>query len=230
MITTFMEKNFNYDEKYYSPIHLVKNHNHRNSEACDILLFEMSALPEIHVMHPQVYQISVPRDAKIIKDGKWLYTNKVIAIKEIDIEKHFDYGFIKEKFDYKNCSWALPLLAVDFNKWWDKKRYNYKKGSGSLALSCYKHFDEWFDKEKFNYKDASANLAIYCSEHFHKWFDKKKYNYKDSSWALARCCSQYFDKWFNPELFNFNYDSIRFLNENCQEHKDKYIKYMKHNV
>lgn len=88
----------------------------------------------------------------------------------------------------------------------------------------YNDFEKWFDKERFNYKDYSIYLATYFYEYFDIWWDKDKFDYY-FSFYLAANYSEYFDKWWNPD--KFNWEDKNYLKRYCIQYKHIWEKYLK---
>ena len=53
-----------------------------------------------------------------------------------------------------------------------------------MAQFCSDKFDIWFDKDKFDYDDGSGTLAIFCSNKFDKWWNKNKLPLGKKYWGV----------------------------------------------
>jgi len=222
-----MEATFDYSKTYYKVVREDHDHNgfiykkglnvlnepfNDNPKASCVggrLYFtDYENLPLFLYHGDLIYEVTIPKDARVVKDpdgNKWGADRLVLG--------------------------RCYRIAEDFDKWFDKEKFNYNKDSSfALAAYCPEHFDKWFDKETFDYKFASDILAAKCSKDFDKWFDKEKFNYnKEGSFALAAYCSAHFDKWFDEEKFNFD-DTyvVRMLKNNCSDYRHIWEKYVKH--
>lgn len=213
-----MNTNFDYSKTYYKVTNAIECHNgYKYRDGLNILNSGFDDNPEHSCVHGRLYftdyehlpmfleygmyirEVKIPEDARVVKDGtdKW-GADRLILERKYHIYSEFDKWFDKERYNYDDFSYVLAwYFSKYFDIWFDKKRYNYRKHSDALAYYCSEHFDKWFDKDLYNYKLHSSELAKGCSKHFDKWFDKKKYNFEEYSWALARYCPEHFDKWFD---------------------------------
>mgnify|MGYP001198641436 CR=1 FL=1 len=215
-----MDTAFDYSKTYYKVVR--KNHNHNgfiykkglnvlnepfndNPKASCVggrLYFtDYENLPLFLYHGDLIYEVTIPKDAMVVKDpegDKW-GADRLVLGRCYRIAEDFDKWFDKERFNYVDCSFALANYCSEhFDKWFDKGKYNYKKsGSFALAYHCSKDFDKWFDKETFDYKFASDILAANCSKDFDKWFDGEKFKFENPlvDIALESFCSAYRHIW-----------------------------------
>lgn len=211
-----MKKDFDYSKTYYKVTnHLERHHGFQYRDGLNILdgrfngnsrhhcvagrlyFTDYEHLPEFLYCGVYIREVTIPENAKVVKDGdnKW-GANKIILGKRYSIINDFDKWFDKKRYNYAEYSWALPqYCSQHFDKWYDENLYDYQRDFIELAKYCSEHFDKWFKRDKCDYKLYSKYLAEYCSKHFDKWFDEDLFNYNNGLPALFRNCMDHFDVW-----------------------------------
>ena len=205
-----METNFDFSKVYYKVTNEQECHNgYRYKDGLNILeekfndnpnascvaggfyFTDYEHLPRFFEYGTWIREVTIPTDARVVKDpegDKWR-TDKII---------------LGNRYHINN----------DFDKWFDKEKFNWIRYSGYLAEYFFEDFDKWFDTNKFNWY-YSNYLAEFCSEHFDKWFDPKKFDWRDS-YYLSIYCSAHFDKWFDPKKFDWYCADVLIKNYNSE--------------
>ena len=130
----------------------------------------------------------------------------------------------------------------DFDLWWDRSKIKntIKIYNASKYFVDYlgNQFEEWFDKEIFDYRKNSDILCTKFPDKFDIWWDKRRFNYMQNvaynmrydlddgqhcnlaRFLLIRYCSNEFRTWWDRLHFRPNNTVFKLLSTHCEKYKE----------